>query len=98
WMLTILVFILLAGVWLVRITARMFWSNHHLANDANHRVVVGRSFLALIKRDVGLSEDERLIIFRTLFRPTKDGIIKDDGYPNPMAGFIDGTSGSSKSS
>lgn len=83
WTVGVLSVILLSGLWGVRTCAKLFWSNHHLCNDAKHRKVVGDSFVALLQRDVGLVPEERLIIFKTLFRPASDGIVKDDGYPSP---------------
>jgi hypothetical protein len=76
-------FILLAtlGFWVIRILVRLFLSHIHLENDAAERVTMAQTFLAL-KRDSALSGTEHIgTILAALFRPTGDGIVKDEGLP-----------------
>jgi ABC-type multidrug transport system fused ATPase/permease subunit len=76
-------FILLAtlGFWIIRILVRLFLSHIHLENDAAERVTMAKTYLAL-KRDSALpSEDSIGTILAALFRPTGDGIVKDEGLP-----------------
>lgn len=76
-------FVLLAtlGFWVIRILVRLFLSHIHLENDAAERVTMAETFLAL-KRDSSLSGTEHIgTILAALFRPTGDGIVKDEGLP-----------------
>lgn len=76
-------FILLAtlGFWIIRILVRLFLSHIHLENDAAERVTMAKTYLAL-KRDSALpSEDSIGTVLAALFRPTGDGIVKDEGLP-----------------
>lgn len=76
-------FVLLAtlGFWVIRILVRLFLSHIHLENDAAERVTMAQTFLAL-KRDSSLSGTEHIgTILAALFRPTGDGIVKDEGLP-----------------
>jgi len=76
-------FVLLAtlGFWVIRIFVRLFLSHIHLENDAAERVTMAQTFLAL-KRDSSLSGTEHIgTILAALFRPTGDGIVKDEGLP-----------------
>ena len=65
-------------VWLMRVLMRVFLSERHLALDAAERRAFAETYLALLKGDQVMPEHEALIL-NSLFRPTQDGIIKDDG-------------------
>jgi len=76
-------FILLAtlGFWFIRLLVRVFLSNLHLENDAAERVTMAKTYLALI-RDDALPRGENInTVLAALFRPTGDGIVKDEGLP-----------------
>lgn len=76
-------FILLATLsfWFIRILVRIFLSNLHLENDAAERVTMAKTYLALI-RDGALPKGESInTVLAALFRPTGDGIVKDEGLP-----------------
>lgn len=71
--------------WLLRLVARLALSSHHLKIDADERDVMIRTYLALIKEG-GASEKEREIILHTIFKPTSDGIVKEDPqFEHPVA-------------
>lgn len=75
-------FILMAtlGFWFIRLLVRIFLSNLHLENDAAERVTMAQTYLALL-RDGSLAKDSISTVLAALFRPTGDGIVKDEGLP-----------------
>lgn len=76
-------FVLLATLcfWFIRLLVRIFLSNLHLENDASERVTMVKTYLAFI-RDGGLPKGESIsTVLAALFRPTGDGIVKDEGLP-----------------
>ena len=77
-------------LWIARIVVRLFLSEIHLGMDARERVVMVDSYLALLNKDEGAIDNEhRTIILSALFRPTQDGIVKDDAAADPtLLGFI----------
>lgn len=66
------------GIWITRLTTKMFVSNLHLREDANERVVMTQAYIAL-SNDKGFNEDERKIVLSTLFRPSSSDFVQDDG-------------------
>lgn len=66
--------------WIARILTRLFLSEHHLAIDAKERSVMAETYLALTAEGEA-DEKDRAIVLASLFRPTADGIVKDDGAP-----------------
>jgi len=76
-------FVLLATLcfWFIRLLVRIFLSSLHLENDAAERVTMAKTYLALI-RDSALPKGENIsTVLAALFRPTGDGIVKDEGLP-----------------
>jgi len=76
-------FILLATLsfWFIRLLVRIFLSNLHLENDAAERVTMAKTYLALIRNDDLPKGDNINTVLAALFRPTGDGIVKDEGVP-----------------
>lgn len=68
-------------LWFVRILVRILLSHLHLGSDANERVTMIQTYLALLREGNSLQENEKQLILQTLFRPSSDGIVKDDGAP-----------------
>jgi hypothetical protein len=62
-------------------------SEHHLAIDSEERAVMAKTYLALTK-DKAADEKDRSIILTSLFRPTADGIVKDDAAPELSPGAL----------
>ena len=79
WKITVMILISTIGVWLIRLTTKIFTSHLHLGIDTYERVTMIRTYFALLAEDKGLSGDERELILQTLFRPSSSGFIKDDG-------------------
>ena len=76
------------GIWLTRISAKIFISNLHLRTDADERVTMIQTYLALLAEDKIPKDDERKLILQTLFRHSTIGIIKDEGpvtFPETFA-------------
>ncbi|MGL4489849.1 MAG: DUF6161 domain-containing protein [Rhizobiaceae bacterium] len=67
--------------WIARILTRLFLSQNHLAIDAEERATMVETYLALINNGSAEKED-RHIVLDSLFRPTADGIVKDDAAPD----------------
>ena len=88
WRLAMIVLIGLFAVWGVRLVVRMFLSHLHLATDAAERVVMTRTYLSLLEGDRLSSKDDRQLILQALFRPSSDGLVKDEGIPPSMLEFL----------
>ncbi|MPX90331.1 DUF6161 domain-containing protein [Salinivibrio sp. VYel1] len=65
--------------WVTRLSAKIFISNLHLRTDADERVTMIQTYLALLREGSGPMDEERQLILQTLFRPSSTGFIKDDG-------------------
>lgn len=83
WRVAVVLLIGVLGVWASRLTIRMFLSHIHLSTDANERVTMVKTYLALIEDGKIPSDDDRKLILQCLFRPASDGIVKDEGLPHP---------------
>ena len=79
WKLGIMLAISSFGVWLIRLLSKIFISNLHLRTDADERVTMIKTYLALLLEGSGPKDDERQLILQTLFRPSSTGFIKEDG-------------------
>ena len=81
WRLGVLLAAGVFSVWFVRIVVRLFLSHVHLLADANERVTMANTYLALQHSKEGLVEKDRQLILQVLFRPSSTGVVKDDGVP-----------------
>jgi hypothetical protein len=73
--------------WFARVLVRLFLREHHLAIDAEERATMALTYLALTA-DEKADEKERALVLASLFRPTADGIVKDDAAPDLAPGAI----------
>ncbi len=81
WKIGSLVLLVTLSFWFIRLLVRIFLSNLHLENDAAERVTMAKTYLAMI-RDDALPKGENIsTVLAALFRPTGDGIVKDEGLP-----------------
>jgi Family of unknown function (DUF6161) len=80
--------LLIASLWilLLRGTLRLFWTAVHLENDAAHRQVLAKTYLALHAGGKVPNEDDRRLILEPLFRPVSDGVVNDG--PVGLAGVL----------
>ena len=67
------------GIWLIRLSTKIFISNLHLQMDADERVIMFQTYFSLLAEGKGLNDGDRQLILQTLFRPSSTGFIKDDG-------------------
>lgn len=72
------------AIWAVRMVARMFLSHTHLATDAEERVTMVMTYLALLEGKKMPSDEDRKLVLAPLFRPATDGMVKDEGLPHPI--------------
>lgn len=64
-------------LWGIRLQYRVYLSERHLALDAGEKKAFAQTFLAL-REDKSVGADNEAIVLASLFRPTQDGIIRDD--------------------
>lgn len=76
-------FILLATLcfWALRLLVRIFLSNMHLENDASERVTMAKTYLSLLRKGRLPEKSDISVVLAALFRPSGDGIVKDEGVP-----------------
>ena len=66
--------------WIGRLVIKLWLSEHHLRIDSNERAVMTKTYLAMTENDSASNED-RAIVLSAIFRPTPDGVVKEEG-PN----------------
>ncbi|WP_189413095.1 DUF6161 domain-containing protein [Neogemmobacter tilapiae] len=64
-------------LWLVRTLHRVYLSNRHLSLSFAEKATFANSYLAMVK-DGSIPKEHEAIILSALFRPTQEGIIRDD--------------------
>ena len=72
----LLIFSLL--IWISRIFLKIMFSNLHLQEEALEKETQILTYLALIKEGAGLEENDRKLILEAIFRPSTNGLIKDE--------------------
>lgn len=77
-------FIITLVFWGTRLLVKMWLSNVHLANDADERVVLVKTYLALQKDNVMPHDEDKKVVINSIFRQATDGVVRDDGMPNPV--------------
>jgi len=77
-------------IWATRVFVRNYLSEQHLYIDAEERATMIQTHLALIEGGQN-DPDERKILLQAIFRPTADGMVKDDAAPSfPGANILNG--------
>lgn len=75
------------ALWLLRILVRGYLSEMHLKTDAEERVAMVKTYLALMES--GKAPTDTLSpVLTALFRPASDGIVKDDSMPFGLAEIL----------
>lgn len=64
-------------LWATRLQYRLFLSERHLSLDADEKKAFAETFMAL-KESGSVETANETIVLASLFRPTQDGIIKDE--------------------
>jgi hypothetical protein len=67
--------------WVGRLISRTYVSEKHLSIDAEERATMVKTYLALTNAGK-VTEAERGLVLAALFRPTSDGLVKDDAAPD----------------
>lgn len=68
-------------LWFLRFQMRIYLSERHLTLDARERMAFAETYLALL-RGADVTNEHEVVILQSLFRPTQDGIIRDDLGPD----------------
>jgi len=76
-------------LWVTRMQYRIFLSERHLSLDADERRAFAETYMAL-KEETAVDSANETIVLASLFRPTQDGIIKDEdsGFDLSAAALI----------
>ncbi|NVK46001.1 MAG: hypothetical protein HWE33_06830 [Rhodobacteraceae bacterium] len=77
--------LLTLALWFTRIQMKQYLSERHLVLDARERRAFAQTYIGLIEEG-DTSEDaqeQRALVYAALFRPSSDGIIKDEGGIDP---------------
>lgn len=85
WQLGVLALGSLLVIWALRLIVRMYLSHVHLERDADERIVMVQTYLALLEAKALDSNEHRQLILNALFRPAADGIVKDEALPFSVA-------------
>ncbi|SEL79108.1 hypothetical protein SAMN05216359_11726 [Roseateles sp. YR242] len=85
WQIAVLALGGLLVIWALRLIVRMYLSHIHLERDADERVVMVQTYLALLEAKALDSNEHRQLILNALFRPASDGIVKDEALPFSVA-------------
>ena len=81
WKVGSIVLLATLAFWFIRLTVRIFLSHIHLENDAAERVTMAKTYLAMNRDGAFANQDNIGTVLAALFRPTGDGIVKDEGLP-----------------
>lgn len=73
--------------WIGRLIVKFYLSEHHLRIDAEERSTMTKTYLAMT-HEGSATEAERAIVLSAIFRPTPDGIVKEDGPVDLSVGGV----------
>ncbi len=88
WQGSMMLLTVILGFWALRILVRLLLSNLHLKSEPVERRTMLLTYLALLRRGQGPTDQQRELILQLLFRPSVTGIIKDDGLPQWAAQWL----------
>lgn len=72
-----LLMVMSLALWAIRLQYRVYLSERHLSLDASEKEAFAQTYLAM-KEGAEVDASNEAIVLASLFRPTQDGIIKDD--------------------
>lgn len=81
WRLALLAILASFGVWAIRVLVRIFLSNLHLSTDAEERVTMIKTYIAMLRDGQGPKDEDRQLVLQTMFRPSQIGLVKDEAAP-----------------
>jgi hypothetical protein len=73
--------------WIGRVLLRIYLSDRHLLTDAEERVAMIKTYLAL-SHEGSIETTERALVLAPIFRSAADGIVKEEGPDASLAGII----------
>jgi hypothetical protein len=73
--------------WIGRVLLRIYLSDRHLLTDAEERVAMIKTYLAL-SSERKVESAERSLVLAPIFRSAADGIVKEEGPDASLAGII----------
>lgn len=73
--------------WIGRVLLRIYLSDRHLLTDAEERVAMVETYLALTNEGK-MEPADRTLVLAPLFRSAADGIVKDEGPDTSLAAII----------
>lgn len=73
--------------WVGRVLLRIYLSDRHLLTDAEERVAMIKTYLAL-SNEKKVEATERALVLAPIFRSAADGIVKDEGPDTSVAGLL----------
>lgn len=71
--------------WIGRLIVKLYLSEHHLRVDATERSTMAKTYLAMTHEGTA-TEAERAIVLSAIFRPTPDGIVREEGPADMSVG------------
>lgn len=87
WQFYVLIACSFFSIWILRLFVRSYLSHSHLAADAHEREVMVQTFISLARESDGqiLDKENQKIFYQNIFRPSSDGLVRDDAAPpTPM--------------
>lgn len=75
------------ALWLLRVLVRSYLGQSHLKSDADERVAMVKTYLALMESNRAPT-DTLGPVLSALFRPASDGLVKDDSMPLGLTEFL----------
>ena len=83
-------FVVTLAFWLLRVLVRSLLSNMHLSQDMGARAVLVQTYVALIAEGGAIEAEDREKVIALVFRPTSDGLVRDDAAPPGWLSFLTG--------
>ena len=80
--------ILSLALYVLRVFIKITLSNKHLQLEYEQKAALTRFYQALVYEGQNINENERLIMFNTLFSKTESGLIKLSDTPNEIENMI----------
>lgn len=84
----IIIFSTTLAIWLIRILVRMYLSHNHLEISSQEKIIMTKSYLALLAEGGASAPEERQMILQSIFKSSSTGIITDDGAPPSIIDLI----------
>lgn len=81
------IIIVITFVWGFRVLIKLALSENHLITRSEEKRVLIQTYVALTKEGKA-EKEERQIILSSVFAPSQDGVLVEDGMPMPMANPI----------